>query len=197
MSQINIRLFLFAVIIVACVCIVGTVINRGFKKIDFGRAALWMAAVAMIGVLGEISVDAAYRHFFGTPLWRYNFLPVHHAYTSAFAPVLWGAFGFYLYLVHHSYDRWSPKQLVRLAIIFGFEALILEALTDLIAKPTLGDYIYYYYPNGLWHISAFQNFIFYFLCGYLIIHTIHWFKSNPHFFTIISTWVVIVTVYIK
>jgi len=191
------RLTLFGIILISIVYLLSAIMNRGFKRIHFSRAFLWISSVAMIGVLGEISVDAAYRHFFGTPLWRYNFLPVHHAYTSGFAPVLWGSFGLYLYLMHHSYERWTPKQLIHLSIIFGIEALFLEAATDLISRPLLGNYIYYYYPSGLWHISAFQNFPFYFLCGHLIIQTIHWFKYNPHFFSIISTWVTFVTVYVK
>jgi len=151
----------------------------------------------MIGVLGEISVDSAYAHFFGTPLWRYNFLPVHHAYTSAFSPILWGSFGFYLYLMHHQYERWSRKQLFRLALIFSLEAIAIEAIADLITKVILGKYIYYYYPSTLWHITAFQNLPFYFLCGFAIIETIHWFKASPHFFTVISAWVTYVTVALR
>jgi hypothetical protein len=106
-------------------------------------------------------------------------------------------FGFFLYQIHHKYERWSPRQLMRLSITFALEALAIEAGADLISRPILGDYIFYYYPNGLWHISAFQNAPFYFLCGALIIYTIHWFKANPHFFIVISTWVVIVTVYLR
>lgn len=195
--NINFRLFLFAVISLAAVVLFNLLVNRGFKKFQLSRALLWVSSVAMIGVLGEIFVDTIYNHFFHTPLWRYNFLPVHHAYTSGYAPVLWGTFGFFLYLMHHKYERWSPKELTRLSIIFGLEALFIEAIADLVSKLILGDYIYYYYPNGLWHISAFQNFPFYFLCGRLIIQTIHWFKNSPHYFTYLSAWVTTITIYFR
>lgn len=151
----------------------------------------------MIGVVGEIFADSIYNALFGTPLWRYNFLPINHAYTSKYAPILWGTFGLFLYLVHHKYERWTPSQLTRLSAVFAFEALAIEAAADLISKPILGDYIFYYYPNGLWHISAFQNFPFYFLCGSLIIQTIHWFKAQPYYFTHLAAWVTIVTVYLR
>jgi len=191
------RLFIFAVIALAAVILFNLLVNRGFKKFQLSKALLWVSAVAMIGVLGEIFVDTIYNHFFHTPLWRYNFLPVHHAYTSEFAPVLWGTFGFFLYLTHHKYERWSPRELVNSSIIFGLEALVIEALADLVSKVVLGNYIFYYYPNGLWHISAFQNFPFYFLCGALITETIHWFKNSPNYFIVMSSWVTIITIYFR
>lgn len=197
MSSTSLHLILFSVVLFSAVLLVGLIVNRGFRKIVWSQALLWIAAVAMIGVVGEIFVDSLYKDIFGTPLWRYNFLPVNHAYTSGWAPVLWGMFGFFLYLVHHKYGRWTPHQLAKLSVIFALEALAIEALADIISKPILGKYIYYYYPNGLWHISAFQNVPFYFLCGALIIYTIHWFKPSPHFFIVISSWVVIVTVYLR
>ncbi len=193
--QTNTRLLIFGIILFFSIGTIGIIANRGFKKIHLSQLLLCMCSVAMIGVLGEIFVDGIYSHLYSTPLWRYNFVPVHHAYTSMFAPVLWGCVGMYLYLVHHKLDKWSGKELLKLSIIFGFEAMIMEAIVDIVSKFILGDYIYYYYPSGLWHISAFQNFPFYFICGGLIAQTFHWFKKEPHYFTFLSVWVVIVTVY--
>ena len=191
------RLFLFTVASLSFTVLVSLIVNRGFKKFHVRSAMLWISSVAMIGVLGEIFVDSTYKFLFGIPLWRYNFLPINHAYTSKYAPILWGSFGIFLYLVHHKYERWSPKQLIHLSLIFGLEALLIEAIVDLISKPILGDYIYYYYPGNLWHISAVQNFPFYFLCGGFIITTIHWFKKSPEYFTFLSFWVTVVTVYFR
>jgi hypothetical protein len=150
-----VRLFIFGISLVIGVYLIASLFNRGFKPLHWSRVLLYVCAVAMIGVLGEISVDTVYRELFSTPLWRYNFLPVNHAYTSKFAPVLWGSFGFYVYLVHHKYEKWTRKELMHLSIIFGLEAMALEAIVDLASKPILGNYIYYYYPSGLFHISAF------------------------------------------
>lgn len=190
------RLFIYGLILVVGVYLFASLLARKFKKIHLSRALLYIASVAMIGVLGEITVDATYAHFFSTPLWRYNFLPVHHAYTSGFAPILWGSLGFYIYLIHHSYEKWPPRHLLKLTAFFGLEAMALEAVIDIIAKYVLGDLIFYYYPNGLWHISAFQNFPFYFICGAIVVLTIHHFKTKPHFFIFVSMWVTAVTVYL-
>jgi hypothetical protein len=197
MNSTSIRLVIYGIISLAAVYLFSSLVGRGFKKIHLSRALLYISAVAMIGVLGEISVDSAYVHFFHSPLWRYNFLPIHHAYTSEYSVILWGTFGFYIYLMHHKYEKWSRKELINLALIFSLEAIIIEALADLVSKVILGKYIYYYYPANLWHITSFQGLPFYFLSGVMIIETIHWFKSSPHFFTVVSSWVIYVTVFLK
>ena len=128
------RLLLFAVISLSAVIFFNLIVNRGFKKFQLSTALLWVLAVAMIGVVGEIFVDSIYNYIFHTPLWRYNYLPINHAYTSKYAPILWGTFGLFLYLMHHRYERWTPKQLVNLSVIFAFEALMIEAIADLLIE---------------------------------------------------------------
>lgn len=198
MDPFTVRLIIFTAILIATIYLVSCLFSRQFKKIQPSKALLYVTTVAMIGVVGEIFVDTIYAHFFDTPLWRYNFFPIYDGYTSEYAPVLWGIFGFYLYLMHnHSLEKWTRQRLVKLSIIFGIEALVLESIVDLISKPMLGDYLFYYYPDGLWHISAFQNFPFYFLCGALIAHSVHKFKASPQFFIVLSAWITVVTVFFR
>ena len=141
MSHTNFRLLVLGILCLPTVYLFSALVFRKFKPIHLSRALLYISSVAMIGVLGEISVDSAYAHFFGAPLWRYNYLPIHHAYTSAFSPILWGSFGFYLYLMHHQYERWRRKELIKLAFIFSLEAIAIEAIADLISKIVLEIYL--------------------------------------------------------
>src|SRR5438105_7997316 len=106
MNSTDIRLFLYSAFILTSVYLLSSLVAGKFKKIKFkrihtSRALLYISSVAMIGVLAEIFVDTMYVHLFHHPLWLYQFFPIHHAYTSQFSPVLWGTFGFYLYLMHH------------------------------------------------------------------------------------------------
>lgn len=156
---------------------------------------MYISTVAMIGIFGEIFVDTIYEYIFGIPLWRYNILPIHNAYTSEYAIVLWGIYGFYLYLLHDSLGKWSENRQRQLALIFAFEALVLEAIVELASKVAFGEYFYYYYPDDLWHISTIQNFPFYLICGFLIVKTINRFKANPRFFTVLCTWLTCVIVF--
>jgi hypothetical protein len=190
-------LVIFGIFLIVIVYLINCVIVRGIKKISPSRALLYISTVAMIGVFGEIFVDTIYAWIFGNPLWIYNVLPIHHGYTSQYAVVLWGIYGFYLYMLHDSLGKWSRNTQMHLALIFSFEALVLEAAVELISKGAFGQYVYYYYPGDLWHISTVQNFPFYLICGYLIVRTIHRFKADPRFFTIIATWVTVILVFFR
>jgi len=156
MTSINLRLLIFGLVCLPTVYLFSALVTGHFKKIHLSRALLYIFSVAMIGVLGEISVDSFYNHFFHQPLWRYNFLPIHNAYTSQFSPILWGSFGFYIYLLHHKYERWSRSELNKLAIIFSLEAIAIEAIADLVSRAILGKYIYYYLLSG--NLLAYYGF---------------------------------------
>jgi hypothetical protein len=99
--------------------------------------------------------------------------------------------------MHHDYEKWTRSQLVKLAFIFSVEALVIEALADLASKPILGNYIFYYEPGNLGHVTAVQNVPFYFLTGFLVVETIHWFKTSPQYFTFISSWVTLITIFFR
>lgn len=189
------RLVIFTLALVIVTYLFNSVVARRFKPIKLKPALLYITTVAMIGVFGEIFVDSVYAFFVGNPLWHYNILPVHHGYTSEYAVVLWGIFGFYLYLMHDSLQKWSISRRRHLSLIFAFEALVLEAIVVLTSKPFLGEYVYYYYPGDLWHISTVQNFPFYLICGYAIVSAIRRFKADPRFFIIFNTWLTSVLIF--
>ena len=100
-----------------------------------------------------------------------------------------------MYLLHDSFEKWSISRQRHLALIFSVEALVLEALIEIGSKVLFGEYIYYYYPGDLWHISTVQNFPFYLICGFLIVKTIKRFKADPLFFTVLSVWLMVVLVF--
>lgn len=188
------KLIVFTLLIAAAIYLFNCLVARKVKPIDPKMALLYITTVSMIGVVGEIFVDSIYDFFAPNPLWVYNILPVHDGYTSKYAAILWGLFGFYLYLMHDTLDKWSVKKRRHLALIFAFEALVLEAIVVIASKLLLGKWMYYYYPGDLWHVSTIQNFPFYFLCGYLIVGTLRRFKQDPRFFIIINAWIIFVMV---
>jgi hypothetical protein len=65
--------------------------------------------------------------------------------------------------MHDNLDKRYGKARHRLAFIFALEALVIEAVVVLASKVILGEYLYYYYPGDLWHVSTIHNFPFYLL----------------------------------
>jgi hypothetical protein len=190
------KLILFTIAWLIGIYLFHSLISRSLKKIVISRLLVYVTTVGMLGLYGEIFVDSLYKYLFGSPLWRYDILPIHHAYTSAYAAVLWGAYGFYLYLLHDNLKNVSITKEHHLALIFSLEALVIEALVELTSKLAFGKYIYWYYPNGLWHISAFQNFPFYVICGFLIVKTLRRFLADPKFFVFLNSWLILMVVFV-
>jgi hypothetical protein len=190
-----IKLILFALMWLVLLYAFDSLLARRLKRIQLKQAAMYFFAVALIGVFGEIFLDTTYKYFVGQPLWRYNVLPIHNAYTSAFAPIIWGLYGLHLYFLHDTLGRnWLERRSWQLVLIFSFEALILEALLTLSAYPFFGHFMYYYYPGDLWHVTSVQNMPFYFICGAVILRTIKRFKADPVFFSCMSAALIAVVV---
>lgn len=157
-------LVLFAVFWAVIIYALNCLLAGTFKRIVPKTALVYFMIIALIGLFGEILLDSAYNFFVGHPLWYYNILPIYGGYTSSYAIVTWGLYGFHLYLLHDSLaTKWSITRIKHLALLFSLEALVLEALLTLSAKFVFGRYLYYYLPSDLWHISSFQNipFLFY------------------------------------
>jgi hypothetical protein len=123
-------------------------------------------------------------------------LPIQGGYTSSYAVVTWGLYGFHLYLLHDSLaTRWAITKTRHLALLFALEALLLEALLTLSAKVVFGRYLYYYLPSDLWHVSSFQNMPFYFICGLVVLKTLQRARRDPRFFTLMSACLIAVLVF--
>ena len=190
-------LILFSFFWISLLYLFNSLLVGKWKKVEPKKAILYFTTVSMIGIYGEIFLDTTYRLFVGHPLWRYNILPIHKAYTSSFAAIIWGVYGFHLYLLHDTLGaKWSIYKTKHLALIFSIEALIIEALVTISARILLGKYLYYYLPADLWHVSSFQNIPFYFICGVIILKTLKRFKADPIFFSAMSSVMVFVIVFL-
>ena len=167
---------------------------KELKRIDFKIALLYVTSVALVGVFGEVLLDTLYKSLIGTPLWQYRVLPIHDAYTSYYSLVIWSMYGFYLYLLHDTLGGQIGSNTI-VAALASLEAIFLELLLISSHLLIFNEYIFYYLPIGLWHLSAFQVIPFYFICGLVIVNSIHGFKSNPLFFSIMNAILVFVLVF--
>lgn len=185
----------FTLFWLSAIYLFNSALARSFKKIDLKIALLYTSTVALIGVFGEVFSNTLYTAIVGTPLWQYHVFPVHHGHTSMYSVVVWGMYGFYLYLLH---DNLSPKNyaVLTLAAIISIEAIILEILLNFSHFIIFKDYFFYYLPGDLWHFSTLQAVPFYFLAGLVIIKTLKRFKVDPVFFTCMNIFFVGVFIFI-
>ena len=95
------ELLLFALSWLGLVYLINSLIARKWKKIEPATALLYFVSMATMGIVGEVAVNSVYEFMFGHPLWTYGIFPIHHNYTSQYAAILWGVYGFHLYLFQY------------------------------------------------------------------------------------------------
>lgn len=161
--------------------VVNCLIARRVIRVDIKEAALHIAAMAMLGVIGEVAIGSFYKLLFHSMLWHYTVLPVHGGYTSEYALFLWGIYGFHLYLLHGTL-RNKLKSLNAMALLFCFEAIIIELLVNLTFVLSFGQFIFYYNPTDLWHFTSIQTLPFYLAAGYIVLITFREFELDKKFF---------------
>jgi hypothetical protein len=166
---------------------------RSFKRMEAREVFLYVTTVALIGVFGEVFVNTLYTALVGSPLWFYHVLPIHGGFTSLYSVVVWGMYGFYLYLLH---DTWATRKYstTQLATIISIEAIVLELLINTSHLAIFNEYIFYYLPSDLWHLTSIVAIPFYFLGGYTILKSIQRFQAEPVFFTSMSVLLMAVLV---
>lgn len=197
MSSNGIRLLIYGVSLVVSVYIFCCLRSRKVRKIQPNKALLYISILALIGAVTEIVCDTIYVHMFHDRLWYYRFLPVHHGYTSQFSPVVWGSMGLYLYLMHPEYEKWSLKQLMILSAFFSIETVIMEGTAVSFSRLYLNNYIFYYNPGNLFHVTSLQSIPFFFFVGILTLSSLRWLKAQPQFITLLSILITSVILFFK
>lgn len=190
-------LIIFAACWAVGIYLVNCLIARKVKRVNIKQALLHFLAMAMIGLIGEICVGTVYRHFTGETLWRYTVYPIHNAYTSQYALFLWGIYGFHLYLLHGTLRLKNIRSINHLAFLFCLEAVVIEAAVNITYKLSFGNYIYYYFPSDLWHLTSIQTLPFYLIAGYVIVKVFRRFELRPQLFGAMSMVVVTTLVLLK
>ena len=192
------KLLLFALFWLVFIFLLNCLIAKQFKRVELKTAIMYFMTTALIGLFGEIFLDTSYNLVVGHPLWYYNILPIQGGYTSSYAIITWGLYGFHLYLLHDSLRaRWSITKTKHLVVLFAFEALLLESILTLSARIVFGKFLYYYLPGDLWHVTSIQNFPFYFICGLVLFKTLQEFRKSPRFFSALSAFLLAVLLMIS
>lgn len=188
------ELLCFSAVWVAVIYAFNCLLAGRLKEIRLDQMLMYVTSVAVVGVFGEVAVGSIYRALFGAPLWEYHVLPIHHAFTSLYSPVIWGMYGFYLYLLHDHLNKTGQRSTKKLASLIAVEGIALEVLFNISALIFFKQYVFYYLPPDLWHVSSLQAIPFYFLAGVVIVKYTRSFKGDPWFFTIANMLLICVLV---
>lgn len=193
--MLNIQLIIFPILWLAALGGIYILTSKG-AKLNINLLILHVAFMAMLGPIGEILVGTLYELVFGYPLWQYQVLPTHNAYTSYYAPVIWGIAGAYLYFTHEILRAFSKKRkLIRTSVVM-VETILVEAALNLSFLAISGNLIFYYTPGDLAHITSLQTLPFYFGLGLVVLSSIKRLRRDPVFYIAMCSSLMFVTVYL-
>ena len=184
-------LVLFSLFWIVFIYTCNSIFQKKFLIPDYKISLLYISTVALIGVFGEVFINSIYNFVFGVPLWEYHLFPIHNSYTSYYSLYIWGLYGFHLYLFHNNRNSTAKN----IAIMISIEAIILEVIFNSSFLLLTGQFIFYYLPNDLWHVTSLQAIPFYFLAGLIIVKSLKRFLKDPFFFTIMTFLITVVFVF--
>lgn len=171
------------------------VVSKKHKQYSYRILILYITFLSVFGPYGEILIGNMYTAIFGMPLWHYHILPVHHAYTSLIAPLVWGAAGAIAYFLYIRFYAHSKLSLWILAMFVAAEMLAVEFAMNALYHAATSGYIFYYYPADLFHLASVQTLPFYYLVGVALFISMKRFQRDPIFFSILSVAFMLVLVY--
>lgn len=176
----------FFILCTAIVYFGNCIFAKKFIRIEPKMAMLYVSTLALLGIFGEIFVNSVYHFFFGTALWEYHIYPIHHGYSSQFAVFLWGIYGLHLYLLHGALAGRKITSKKYMTYVFAFEGVAIEFITNALFLLSFGEYLFYYPPSDLWHLTSVQVLPAYLAGGFIIVKTLKRFKKDPWFFIIMN-----------
>jgi hypothetical protein len=192
----TVLLLIFPVLWLAILLILYILFDGKLKNINTKLLILYVLFMAMLGPVGEVFVGSLYNLAIGQPLWQYRILPTHHAYTSLYAPVIWGVSGVYLYLIHEHVRLFSRKSMYIQAVARMLETIFVEAALNVSFWIISGGLIFYYLPADLWHATSLQTLPFYFILGLIVMKSMKRLRKNPVFYSALFSFTTLVAVYI-
>ena len=182
-------------LVVVTLLVVWLVTNKKSVKVSTKHLVLGAILMSALGPLGEIFVGTVYQYVAGFPLWQYQIFPVHHAYTSLYAPVIWAIGGVELCLMD-AYLRGKTASRMWRHIFLAVDILIVELLINIGLVLAFGQMIFRYTPGDLLHFSSLQTLPFYFIAGLVFTGAFKILKPNSYRAALLFGFIMFVVVFL-
>jgi hypothetical protein len=99
--------------------------------------------------------------------------------------------GFFMYLLHGTLKKKHISSVLMLATLFCIDAILFELAVNGSYRAIFHNYIFYYFPNNLWHLSSLQAIPLYLLAGLIVVEVLQREKRHPRFAVAVSTCLVV------
>ena len=161
-----------------------------FNPYDF---LLYTGATYMGFVLLEASFGLLHQIIFDQRLWEYRMLPNHHGYGSYLGILMWPLYGIHIYWFKQVIQiRW-PKNRGNpwiMGLFTAVEGPLFELVGNGIILLAFGQYLFYYFPSELHHLTTVWVMPHYAIAGVIFGYFINAVNKAPR------TWGLPISLYI-
>lgn len=121
-------------------------------------------------VLLEASFGLIFEKLFGWRMWEYRILPNHHHYGSYLGALMWPLYGVHVYWFKQVMDarakRFYHSPLTKGAFT-AVEGPLFEFVGNGVILLIFSQYLFYYFPSDLWHLTTVKVMPLYALAGWV------------------------------
>lgn len=140
-------------------------------RIDPYTLLLNMAGAFLVMSIMEASLGYLHTEVFGWRLWEYHQLPNHRGYGTDLGPITWPWYGFHFYMFSQvlQYRRLEPRNNVLKGSVTGLDGPLLEIIGNGLFLLIFGQYVFYYFPGDLGHLTSLAVMPHYALAGVILV----------------------------
>ena len=127
---------------------------------------LCMATTYLVFVVLEASFGFIHYEILGWRIWEYRMLPNHRGYGTDLGPVMWSLYGIHVYWFRQVMRNWVHFK--NPWVKGGFTAVegpVFEFVGNGIILLIYGQYLFYYFPSDLMHLTTFKVMPHYAIAG--------------------------------
>lgn len=147
---------------------------------NFYEIALYMSATYLVMVILEAAIGALHADLFGWRLWEYHMNPNHDGYGTYIGFAMWPFYGLHIYWFKHVMERWPAYQSPWIIGLFtAVEGPAFEFMGNGIIYLLYGEYLFYYFPPDLFHLTTVKVMPHYALAGVCLGYIINAINHTP------------------
>lgn len=137
-------------------------------RFDAYEVLLYTGATYMGFVLLEASFGYIHEQLFGWRIWEYRMHPNHHDYGSYLGALMWPLYGIHVYWFKQVLAARAPSWVNQPLVMGSFTAIegpLFEFVGNGIIVLIFGQYLFYYFPPDLFHLTTLWVMPHYALAG--------------------------------
>lgn len=171
MIEALLRIVLVTVVAIPFLYLIYCLIAGRRLRIDGYALALNMAGAFLVMSVMEAGLGFLHAQVFGWRLWEYHLYPNHQAFGTFLGPLTWPWYGFHFYLFGEALKARGVvlNGTLRKGALTGLDGPLLEILGNGLYLLFFGQYVFYYFPPELGHLTSVFVMPHYALAGIVLV----------------------------